>query len=46
MKVDVWEALHPKTAFIFPNDDVNQNIVGDAIESAVLWDQKHIKIAP
>jgi hypothetical protein len=45
MKVDVREALYPKTALMFPNDDIDQNIIGDAVGSAALWDQKHIKIA-
>jgi hypothetical protein len=45
IKVDVREALHPKTALMYPSDDADQNIVADTVGSAALWDQKHIKIA-
>jgi hypothetical protein len=38
MKVDVQEALHPKTALMFPNDNADQNIVGNIVGSAALWD--------
>ena len=45
IKVDLWEALRPKAVLMYPSDDADQNIVADAIGSATLWDQKHIKIA-
>jgi hypothetical protein len=44
-KVDVEEALQPKTALMFPNNDADQNIVANVVGTIVLWDQKHIKIA-
>jgi hypothetical protein len=43
-KVDVQEALLPKTTLMHPNDDADQHVVGDVVGTAVIWDQKHIKI--
>ena len=45
IKVDLQEALQPKSVVMYPSDDADQNIVADAVGSATLWDQKHIKIA-
>ena len=45
IKVDIREVLHPKTTFMYPSDDADQNIIADAIGSVALWNQKHIKIA-
>jgi hypothetical protein len=43
-KVDVQEALLPETTLMHPNDDADQHVVGDVVGTAVIWDQKHIKI--
>jgi hypothetical protein len=43
-KVDVQEALLPKTALMQPNEDADQHVVGDVVGTAVIWDQKHLKI--
>jgi hypothetical protein len=43
-KVDVQEALLPDTALMHPNEDADQHVVGDVVGTAVIWDQKHIKI--
>jgi hypothetical protein len=43
-KVDVQEALLLETALMHPNDDADQHVVGDVVGTAMIWDQKHIKI--
>jgi hypothetical protein len=43
-KVDVQDALLPKTTLMQPNEDANQHVVGDVVGTAVIWDQKHLKI--
>lgn len=44
-KVEMREALLPETAFMHPNEDADQHIVEDVVKIAIIWDQKHIKIA-
>jgi hypothetical protein len=43
-KVDIQEALLLETALMHPNEDADQHVVEDVVETAVIWDQKHIKI--
>jgi hypothetical protein len=43
-KVDVQEALLPETTLMQPNEDVDQHVVGDVVGTAIIWDQKHLKI--
>jgi hypothetical protein len=43
-KVDVQEALLPETTLMQPNEDADQHVVGDIVGTAVIWDQKHLKI--
>jgi hypothetical protein len=38
------EALLPETALMQPNEDANQHVVEDVMETAVIWDHKHLKI--
>jgi hypothetical protein len=43
-KVDVQEALLLETTLMQPNEDADQHMVGDVVGTAVIWDQKHLKI--
>jgi hypothetical protein len=44
-KADLQEALSSNTTLMYPNEDVGHKIMGDVAGTAVIWDQKHIKIA-
>ena len=43
-KVDVQEVLMPETTLLQPNEDVDQHMVRDVVGTAIIWDQKHLKI--
>jgi hypothetical protein len=43
--VDVQEALSYNTILMYPNEDAGHKIMGDVVGTAVIWNQKHIKIA-
>jgi hypothetical protein len=40
----VQEALLLETTLMQPNEDADQHMVGDVVGTAVIWDQKHLKI--
>ena len=42
-KVDVQEAFMPNVALIFPNDDVDQNKIGEIVNKNEIWNQKYVK---
>ena len=43
-KVDMQEALLPETTLLQPNEDADQHMVGNVMETTVIWNQKHLKI--
>jgi hypothetical protein len=37
-KVDIWEALVPNVAIMFPIDVANQNTIKDVVGGNAMWD--------
>jgi hypothetical protein len=43
-KVDVQEAISYNTTVKYPNEDASYKIMEDIVGTAIIWNQKHMKI--